>query len=132
MSMSKFVRFPFVLVLLIVWALMRHNGISTSAGSYSGIALVFFTFVVFLIEFFKSADTSMTTFRIEMISSVFCTVLCTVLMTNLVRLNNIKIGDFVVACLVLFDACANPMASFGMALRDWQVDEKSVRKPKGR
>jgi hypothetical protein len=113
-------RFPFTLILLILWAGLRMSGIKMSAGDVSGIVFILASISVLIIEFCKSADIGMKTFKIEQAVSVFVTVVATIALTRLVSFGDIHIGDIFLAIVVVCDAWVSPVTSFGMALRNIQ------------
>lgn len=114
----KLNRIPFVLLLILIWIGLRMGGLDVSAGSIAGIVLMVLCFIVLIIEFYKSADIGLRTFKLEMAGTVLNTVLATFLVSRYVALNDIHTGDVFVMVVVLVDAWLGPVASFAMALRN--------------
>jgi uncharacterized membrane protein len=128
---KKWRRIPFVLILLALWAILRMSGETMSAGSTWGVIFIITGFVVLIVEFLKSSDIGMTTFKIEMAVTVFTTVLASIALTRLVASDDIHIGDVVLAVVVIVDAWLSPVNSFGMALRNIQGNVGSDVNPEG-
>ena len=89
----KLNRIPFVLLLILIWIGLRQGGMDVSAGSIAGIVLMVLCFIVLIIEFYKSADIGLRTFKLEMAGTVLNTVLATFLVSRYVALNDIHTGD---------------------------------------
>jgi hypothetical protein len=118
--MKNWQRIPYVLIMLIGWAIMRYLEVDMSAGSVASTVLVIVSFLVLIAEFYKSADVGLRTFKIELAVTVFTTIVATILITRLVSFEDIHLGDVVLGIVVLCDAWISPVTSFAMALRNIQ------------
>lgn len=117
--MRNWRRLPFTLFLLILWAVLRLADVKMTAGSLSGITFVILGFLVLIVEFFKSADIGVRTFRIEQAVTVLTTISATIGLTR-IGFNDIHFGDVILGVVIVFDAWVSPVNSFSMALRNVQ------------
>ena len=114
-------RLPLVLILVLAWAALRLSGCELTLGDPISWALVIACFSVTLIEFYKSGDITLTSFKFDLAFAVIATVVTAALVTHFWGQGVISVPDFFITVSVLADAFLSPVNSFRSALRNVQA-----------
>jgi hypothetical protein len=112
-------RFPFTWILVLVWIVLRLCHINIEITGPFGLIFAVAGLVVIAVEFYKSSDIGLRTFKIEKASSWVATVAWAYAMGKFAdSFSDIHIGDLIVGAVVFVDDWLSTTTSFAMALRN--------------
>ena len=120
-QVSSWKRVPFPLILLAFWNLLRWTGVGLSIGSVVGIVLMALSFLVIMLEFWKSGDIALPSFIRDQTFAVIATLCVGVTVTLVWEHRVFYIADLFVIAAVLTDALISSVNSYRTALRNIQA-----------
>jgi len=117
---------PLALVLVLAWISARTAGVDFSIVTPWAWMVAIASMVVSMLEFYKSGDIMIHSFKIDITCSVIATVIMSSGATYVWMSQNVYFVDMFVVAVVLFDALVSPINSFRSALRNMQAGVNSA------
>ena len=114
-------RTPFILALVVAWAVLRAVDAPLGLASPFAWGLVAAAYAVCALEFYKSGDVTIRSFEFDVGFSVSTTILASVLAYHFMSETGFRIPDLFVCAAVVADAYISPVNSFRSALRNVQA-----------
>jgi hypothetical protein len=123
-------RTPWVLFLVLSWAIARLMGANIATSSIPGLFFIVFGVVALVLEFMFSADIAVAAFQRELGMAIVTLVVASVVATCLITLHRgIGFVDGFILCIALVTSWVCPVNSFKTALRSITTDVGITQSP---
>jgi prolipoprotein diacylglyceryltransferase len=121
--MKLLYKVPWTLILVLCWATARLFGAQLAASTVPGLIVIVAGFAALVIEFMRSSDITVRSFKMDLGMSIVALVTASVVTTCLFTLHRgLAFVDLVVWVVVFADAWSSPVNSFKTALRNITTD----------
>lgn len=121
LDVSHWRRVPLPFIVLALWGIARWAGYDWPIGSVWSVGLIATCFIILMLEFFKSGDVALGSFKLDQLLSVVATVIVVAAETLLWEHKGVSTVDFFVLAVILGDAYVSPVNSFRTAQRNIQA-----------
>jgi hypothetical protein len=116
-------RTPWALIYVIFWVIARLAGAQFFAGNVYGLIFVLLGLGAMILEFQRSTDITVSSFKMDLGMSVLAIVITTAFTTWMITTSHqLAFADIVVWLVVFADAWSSPVSSFKCALRNITTD----------
>jgi hypothetical protein len=114
---------PWALIVVLSYAIAKLMGAQLVSGSIPGLVFISAGVIALILEFMRSADITVFTFKLDLAMSILSLLICAVVTTCIFTLK-LPFGfvDVIIWAIVLADAWLGPVNSFKTALRNITTD----------
>ena len=114
---------PWALIVVLSYAIAKLLGAQLASGSIPGLIFIGAGLVALMLEFMRSADITVSTFKLDLAMSILALLICAVVTTCIFTLKlSFGFVDAIIWAIVLADAWLGPVNSFKTALRNITTD----------